>query len=445
MKYSNTILKILGALIVAIIPVVSWAQPKDNSPYSRFGLGDLNNRNFYTVDFMGGAGAAFLDPYTINILNPASLSYLRSTAFDIGLYGERAKLSGAEGSFASWNGNLEYISLAFPLQNPLNDLLDRVKRDFNHGMAFTLMPYSTVGYDISSFDQDPDLGEIERNYQGTGGTYQFLFSNGFRYKNFSAGIGLGYLFGKITRDRNVIFSDFDVAFENNFSNSYSVSGFLWNIGFNYRWVLNKDAMVARPNTEEDSFTVGLFGNTKTGFSGREDNFEFITQSFTGLRDTFLISEDVEGNGTLPAAFGLGVNYKKGNKWSLSMDYWRSAWSGYENDFDETDLENASRVSFGGFYRPNYKSVTNYFSRVYYRFGIYYQTDPREIDSERIRDVGLSLGLGLPFFYQRKISHANLGLTIGRKGYGTPISEQYFRLSFSFTFNDDEWFVKRKFN
>jgi len=39
----------------------------------------------------------------------------------------------------------------------------------------------------------------------------------------------------------------------------------------------------------------------------------------------------------------------------------------------------------------------------------------------------------------------LGIDIGRSGMNTPIQENYFRFTLGFTFNDDEWFVKRKYN
>ena len=119
------------------------------------------------------------------------------------------------------------------------------------------------------------------------------------------------------------------------------------------------------------------------------------------------------------------------------------------DLDETVAENplsdTYNVSFGGFYRPDYKSYNRYFKRVYYRFGGYYKTDPRSIDGEQLNSYGLTFGFGLPFIYQRKISHANLGFEFGNRGGGTQISESYFRISLGFTFNDDEWFIKKKYN
>ena len=65
--------------------------------------------------------------------------------------------------------------------------------------------------------------------------------------------------------------------------------------------------------------------------------------------------------------------------------------------------------------------------------------------EDIDDLGINIGFGMPFFYQRKISHANIGVNLGLRGRGTAIEERYVRFTFSFTFSDDEWFIKRKYN
>ena len=54
----------------------SFAQPKDNAPYSRFGLGDPLNQFFSSAAGMGGLSATYADPFHVNFLNPASLGHL---------------------------------------------------------------------------------------------------------------------------------------------------------------------------------------------------------------------------------------------------------------------------------------------------------------------------------------------------------------------------------
>ena len=143
----------LGFGIILATAITIFAQPKDNSPYSRLGLGDLTDQYFAAQGGMGGLGAAFHDAYHMNISNPASLARLREAAFEVGLYSEYNVLTDATGQnerLKTWNGNLRYLSLGFPLKNPINEVLDQKKKKVRWGMNFTLLPYSNVNYNIQT-------------------------------------------------------------------------------------------------------------------------------------------------------------------------------------------------------------------------------------------------------------------------------------------------------
>ena len=78
-----TIARILSVLLIAL-GFCNTALAQENSPYSRYGLGDLTpNHNMFTRG-MGGISAATNDNRSINFTNPASLSNLALTLFDLG-------------------------------------------------------------------------------------------------------------------------------------------------------------------------------------------------------------------------------------------------------------------------------------------------------------------------------------------------------------------------
>jgi hypothetical protein len=82
-------------------------------------------------------------------------------------------------------------------------------------------------------------------------------------------------------------------------------------------------------------------------------------------------------------------------------------------------------------------------RVRYRIGGYYRDDPRLTD---LKDIGVSLGLGLPVILPRQqTSFVNIGFEYGKFGISDSIEETYFRTTIGFTLNDNSWFFKRKFN
>jgi len=440
-----------------ILPILGMAQPepKDNSPYSRYGIGDVTDRNFFASRSMGGLGASFNDPYQINIVNPASLGYLMATTFDIGVNAEYSGLrdsSDAEYEHR-WNGNLSYMSLAIPLQNKLNDILDRRVRNTTAGMAFTLMPYSKVGYNIVTVDQSNfQTGNVNRLFRGSGGTNQFLFSGSLRHKKFSGGFNVGYLFGTLENERAVTFPDIEAPYSTYANAKTNYTGFLYTLGAMYTLDLNQKEIKEKTSTVRKRITFGLHGNTGTNLNTRNSIFEGAERRLSTTqfqRDTLTNIVNEQGSGKLPSELGIGMTYYKGEGLALGLNYSTTAWSNFESTNVNNNLNNTFKLSFGGYYRPNYKSISNYFSRVFYRFGFNYQLVPSEElavnNGVSVKDYGLNLGFGLPFFYQRKISHANLGVSYGVRGPGTAIEERYWKFTFNFTFNDDEWFVKRKYN
>jgi len=430
----------------------AMAQGIGNSPYSRFGLGDRVDENFMHSRAMGSLGNSYLNGYHINIVNPASYATLRATSFELGMGAKRSYLESGDLTHNQWGGNLEYISLGFPLKNPLNSLLDKEKSPYNLAMAFTLMPNSTVNYNITSTETIDNLGEVERNYTGEGGSYKFLWGNSIKYKDLSFGLNLGYLFGRLEYSRNIDFLELQAPYQDRFLAEYNLNGFLWGVGAIYSKVLNQDKLDVKIDREAKVLSIGATLKASTGFNTTLTTGQFGVQTITSSLqyiDTVSITQDVKGSGKLPLEYGLGVSYYGGEKYMVGIDLAAANWSNYRNDADLTaednPLSNTFSVSLGGYYRPNYKSFTNYFKRVYYQYGFYYKTDPLKVEGEQLKNYGLTAGVGLPFVYQRKVSHANLGIDLGIRGSGSPISEKYIKLTFGFTFNDDEWFIKRKYN
>lgn len=429
-----------------MLPFLVHAQISDNNPNSIFGLGQLNNPHFMFLRHMGDLGASYRDAYNINTVNPAGLTALRAATFDVGVSTEFSRLSDGNRTNNTFNGSLEYISLAFPTRNPVNELFDRIETDFRHSMAITLQPHSTVGYEITSDNLDDELGVVRRQFSGSGGTTKFVLSNGFQYKDFSVGVNVGYLFGKIRFERDIRFLDVTNAFSLDFENNYSLTGFLWRLGAQYNYVINKAQVALKKGIAPKVLQVGVYGNSSTAFRTESNVVNLLThQTFpTTVVDTIEVSDGLTGRGRLPAEFGIGANYRSGNKWMIGVDYAFAGWDIYENDANPETLSNASKLSLGGYFRPDYNSYDNYFKRVYYRWGAFFNTDPRSVETEQLTDLGFSVGLGLPFVYQKKISHANLGFTVGQRGAESFIQETYFNISLGFSYNDDEWFIKRKY-
>ena len=143
---------LIAAVLVLWMPWTASAQtttaqilPKQNSPYSRFGLGDLLSPSLVSQTGMAGVGIAMRDGSHTNWLNPATLSSLEVTGLEVAVSAKYSALSDGDKKDAAYSGNLRHLSLAFPLNNSINRALERKKRNFDWGMGFHLSPYSEGG------------------------------------------------------------------------------------------------------------------------------------------------------------------------------------------------------------------------------------------------------------------------------------------------------------
>ena len=425
--------------------------PKGNSPYSRLGLGDLINQNFAAASSYGGLGATFYNSYRLNSINPAANGYLKATAFEVGVFGEYSKLQGTNLEEGFWNGNLNYLSLAFPLRNVISEVLDRKNTDLSLSMNFSLIPYSVVGYDIEGQGiVGANLDTTQNQFQGRGGTYKILWGNTMKYKDISFGLNLGYIFGKITNDRSVSFLDSEGNNEANYYrdqlvDEFSLTGLIWNAGMMYRHQFKsmKDGKLV-PNGK--NIIIGAYGNSKNSVNTNTSQLFFRNNpNYNVPADTIRNVTDLKGEAVLPAEFGIGVMFEKEFKYRLGIDYSAAKWSQYKNDAKPEALLDTWRIAVGGEYTPDYLSYNSQWKRIRYRGGFFYQNDPRVVN-EQLSSYGLTLGMGIPVVLARgQVSFIDLAIELGKFGSASSIQETYVKLTAGFTLNDNTWFFKRKFN
>ncbi|MEL6721499.1 MAG: hypothetical protein AAFP82_22565, partial [Bacteroidota bacterium] len=121
------------------------------------------------------------------------------------------------------------------------------------------------------------------------------------------------------------------------------------------------------------------------------------------------------------------------------------WSNYENEAKPDVLNDSYRISAGVEWTPDYLSYNNYFKRIRYRLGAFYQTDPRSFNDEQLTKTGLTLGLGFPLILPRQqTSFINFAMEAGQFGLEEAINENYIKFTLGFTLNDNLWFFKRKY-
>lgn len=419
--------------------------PKFNSPYSRFGIGELSQLYFNNTAGMGGITAANIDPYHLNIMNPASLTYLEATSFELGLYGKYTALDDGTQREGAWGGNLQYLALGFPLINPVSEILDKKESPVKLGMSFSLQPFSDVGYNIEA-KQGSGRSLSTNVLKGDGGSYIFNWGNGIRYKEFSFGVNTGYVFGKSINSRQVSFDSLTADYITEFYDDISIRGFRFQLGGQYKYDFKKTDKDKKQVPNGKSIILGATIAPSNTFSTNSTVFNRQINSIIGEIDTLQLQREIKGDGKLPAVWTMGVTYQELNRLKIGVEYTGGNWSTYTNDAKPESLLDSRRIAVGVEYIPDHKSYNKYYNRVRYRIGFYNNADPRSVNGEQLQTTAATLGAGFPIILPRQqTSFVNVALEAGKTGIENGLNEWFGKIAVGFALNDNSWFFKRKFN
>jgi len=435
---------VLSFVICHLSFAICHSQSFTNSPYSRFGLGELQYGGFAHNISMGGIYNALLNdttaPFQINTSNPASHASLKLTVFDFGVKSNFRKLETTDKNSSANQTALSYMALGFPVTKWW-------------GASFGLLPYSSVGYKIYDEKEQDSIGTVKYSYQGEGGINQVYFGNGFKIKNFSVGINIAYLFGDLIFSSRDSFPKASNFFNAKLSQTTRVSDMYYTFGTQYKVQMKKNW----------SLTLGATGGFESNINAKRTTFAATYANTFGvevMKDTIINDEDVKDTITIPMMFGGGFVLKKGDRWLIGVDYSMQNWSAFKSLNQSGLLKNSQRISFGIQYVPNKTAGTkeSYAKKIFYRAGFRYTNsylDPNTIlktmNNAPLTEVAITFGAGFPL---RKIkvgetysqSIINVGVELGK--FGTTenqlIKEQYVKAIIGFTLND-KWFIKRKYD
>jgi len=449
-------IKILFSVFLLCFSLTLFAQ--SNSPYSRYGLGDLSPRSNINTRGMGSISAGYADILSVNSNNPASYSQFQTfieqrskkvaqgrVVFDVGINMENRTLIQPNNAnkFTSSDLLFSHLQVGLPITR-------------HWGMAFGIRPISRVGYLINDTAQVRDANTnqpIENavtQFRGSGGAYLPTIGTGVSVKNFSIGFNAGYLFGnrENTTLRSLI-NDSLLYYSSEHSITTSYGHLFFNAGIQYAITLKDDK-----KGNNTILRLGLDGNLQQNLNASRD---VLNQTFTRgsageeLRiDSVFQNTGDKGTIVYPASYTAGFvlqNVKtNGSGWLIGADLTKNKWSQYRFYGQTDDVKDNWMLNVGGQVSPRPKE--NYFSRVAYRFGFFTGPDYVVVQN-KLPQVGMSFGLGLPLPNYNRLSQSqytlvNIALEYGKRGNDNNLlKENLFRLSIGVNFTD-LWFGKRTF-
>lgn len=451
-----------AVLVILLLQTDGLAQ--ENSPYSRYGLGDLVPNTNVLTRAIGGVSAGFTDIGSVNFTNPASyasfLTYKEPkfkkplysrVVLDIGVNYDNRTLRepGNTSKFVANNAQFSYLQLGLPVKD-------------NLGIVFGLRPVSSISYKILSKGRLPGIDSVHTEYSGDGGAFLPTVGAGYSFKKkFSVGFNLGYLFGKKeTTTKRALINDTVAYNSSNHTTSTSFGGLFFNAGLQYKAEINKTQTI----------TFGAFGNLKRNINASQDIIRetFVRDATSGdfTQDSVSYQLGVEGKITYPTSFGGGFVFnsdadpdkKRAGSWLIGVDFLQSQWSQFRYYNAKDAVENNWELRTGVQIIPRIPGVTvagvatkrsGYWSYVAYRAGFMVGKDYVNT-GRKLPLLGFSLGMGLPLLNYNaaargQATNINLAFEYAKRGNDQNLlKENLFRLSLGFSLTD-LWFAKRKYD
>ena len=425
------------------------------SPYTMFGIGELQTIGTTQMRSMGGVGVAWRSTQMPSIVNPAGYSATakNSFLFNVGIEGNFLqnvqKQYDADGNYthSAKNGknsvNIHEIAVQFPLAKKL-------------GMGLSLMPYSSVGYKMSVLDQSDvvagNVGAASYTYSGNGDVTEVKLGVGWEpFKNFSIGAAAKYYWGRILHnytskvENNIVGSSSYLSVVG--EDEYFISNFKFQVGLQWNAI----------STDKRVLTLGA--TYDYGGSLRPK----ITKSLllNNTYETEVSRETGVSQMQLPHSVKAGVMYHD-PKFMAAVEYEFQAWgSGNKGRFEEKVNNNmtvkyvdthTAKVGFS--YTPNRFDVRNYFKRIAYRVGFRYSNYYQVYNGHGIPQYAVTAGFGFPLKFMGT-SSIDVSLEYGLRGshalmsndpYIGMIRQDYFKVGLGFSlFGEDYWFVRPKYD
>lgn len=419
-----------------VIPLIAAgyllnAQTIGNSPYAAFGIGDVKYDNTTDISAMGGISTAYIWDFnnSFNFSNPAANKNLELTTLKIEGSNENNffKSNQDNMSVTKHSTYLSNVTIAFPISS-------KVK----FGMGY--QPYSSKKYTVLTNETLASGSTQASLYRGDGtiSTVQAAISYQIT-PEFALGLRSNFFFGNLYDINELTFSDAELI--NGYETKNKVKTFNFTLGTAYQKKLQNDKKLTLGAT----YTLGATGMMETKYT---NSTYYYTAGETKNNISIIDEKYSEDKNLIPMEFSLGAGYGKDGKWFLGtqVDYKK----GETIQFLGQPFvnENSYKVSAGGWYLPNYNNFRNYFSRVTYRYGAYYEKGNLAFNGTNVNQFAITGGMSFPFENRSgsRMSGIDLGIELGKRGTldNNLIRQNFINLKIGINFAD-KWFIKRLYD
>jgi len=446
-KYTKFFITLLLAVIAFGAKSQTVSTASTSSPYSRYGLGDINPGILPQNTAMGGIATATntINGYNnINPLNPASYAFIHLTAIDIGLYSDvlLLKQTGQESQIDA-NFRLNHLAFAIPITH-------------HSAVSFGLLPYSQLGYNFRvSLPRGYGTGSLvdtnttNYNYHGEGGLSKAYIGYGFTVlKHLSLGFNVSYIFGDLKQSQSTDVPGLFGTLSSLVEQDNAIGGFNYDYGAQY----TIDVSQTKHLTLGYSASASTKLNSQSSYIVSQYTLDANNNPNLAL-DTLINQQATKSKVVLPQMNHFGISFQEDGKYLVGADFSATNWSKLSIDGVNQALLNSKTYNIGGQYTPDINAINSYWSTVDYRLGANYDqtflnvANPTGGGFTNIKSYALTFGLGMPLKpnFTQTFYKINLGVEVGQTGTlaNGLVKENYFNIHLGFMIND-RWFQRFKF-
>lgn len=412
--------KIFPIIITATLLSLSALAQDMNSPYSAYGIGDIDMHRYNMNAGKGYTGIGLKSNYFSPGNNPASASGLPRSLliFDVSTTG---KIVGYHGDPINSNNS---AGKDFTIKNV--SLAEKITGFWASGIGFR--QFSSVNYEFSDWRSiEGSNSKYQAYYTGNGGLNEYYWNNAFNIgKHLSAGITTSFISGPITQTES--FTDpnglyIESTRKDYYGNYRFEYGVLYNTDPSKKWLLSAGLTYAGKSKMnfERSLTVS------------DNNSTFIDEEFIKYKGF-----------QLPATYGVGIALSNSSGNSFALDYNYYNWAAMNYKGSKWQLKDAHRIAAGVEFAKLPRGNDRNEQPRSFQVGAYYNSSYLKLNGYNIDEYAVTAGI------KRSLKNRLLiGATLAAGTRGTSkaglIKENFVQLSLSFSLRDYIYSKARKFN
>jgi len=407
-------------LFCLVKPVHTFSQNM-NSPYSVYGIGDIDFRAYNRTNGMASTGLALSSSFYLIDNNPAAIAGLTRSFYLINATaaGKFVQYSG-EPITAGNSSNKDFWVKRFGLAIKLNKIW---------AGSIGISQFSNINYRFTgSKSVDGSATKYITGYEGDGGLNEYYWTNAVSLgKHFSVGLKSSIIAGPINQTETIsdeaLQSVITTKQQDYLGQARFQTGALYSAILNKRW----------------GFSIGGKFIPKTRMIS-ERTLTVTENDAVIVNDEFLKNDRFY----LPNIYAAGIAFNHDKKTTFAIDYTYEDWSSLNIKQNGWRLISSNRFSAGVEFSKQQMRLNQSVEKRYFQLGGFINNTYLQIRNKAVNEFGFTAGMGgalnSNLLYSISAEAGQRGTTQAKL-----IKENYFQFTLGFSFRDYLFSKGRKYD